>query len=1067
MSGKISAHFKFIQGLFFLTVFLSIAQAQSGLPPLFDAPWRGFDTGNFGNGFLPVSMATGDLDGDGDTDILVGQGFAGGFENGGTGVSVLKNRGDGTFLAPVYYALPQGQTVAEVALNDFDADGDLDAFATIRGANNTQSKVNVWRNNGDGSLAAHVEFQTGTGPFGIVIADFTGDGHADIVTANSNINAKNVSLLRHNGLTGANAGFLAPVNFDVGLNVKYVASADLNGDAKPDLAVGSFQTQISFLSILLNNGSGGFGAPTTYEAAPGALPNQTSLAVELKDLDNDGDADLIGGAMYNTGGSVDRGAITIRRNNGSGTFGNHETYMYANYASEPTEFAIDDINADGFADIVAVTPSGRSIEGFVALTSNGAGGFNAPVYYEASQWTYAAAIFDADGDGDKDVTTVAQFSAALTVHKNPGNGIFPVPARFPIGQFTDAVESADIDHDGDIDIVTNNEVSIISPDGVVMVQKNNGDGTFQPAVSYLQPKNFADMKLRDINGDGFVDLVLAPDGSDAPYHFGTALNNGNGTFAPTVVTQVFSCGDGSIDAFDLDADGDRDVVLTEEEGCVGGPPPRIFIFRNDGNQNFFAFPPLMPGGFAFGIAGADATGDGRVDLITSLSTGMGVIPNLNNNFTFGAPIISSSPAYKFKLADFNRDGKTDVGMILPQTFFDVDVGTALGNGNGTFAAVQTQNGSNTAESLRISDDLDLADFDRDNKIDLLTFNYASNDVSLFLNSGTGALLPQQRYGIGNTPQFGTVADFNGDRKPDIAGAISLPPSGFQNVIVVLRNLSTRSTKTAFDYDGDGKTDVSIYRPTAGEWWINRSSGGTIAYTFGNNSDRIVPADFTGDDKTDVAVFRESTGEWFILRSENSSYYSFPFGTSGDVPVVGDFDGDGRADAGVFRPSTATWFILRSSGGTLIQSFGQSADVPVVGDYDNDGSSDIAIYRPSNGQWWIQRSASGVIVFQFGNSTDKPVQGDYTGDGKTDVAIWRPATGEWFVLRSENQSYYAAPFGVSTDTPAPGDYDGDGRFDFAVFRPSDTNWYLLRSTSGFTAVPFGLSDDIPVPSAFVP
>ncbi len=274
--------------------------------------------------------------------------------------------------------------------------------------------------------------------------------------------------------------------------------------------------------------------------------------------------------------------------------------------------------------------------------------------------------------------------------------------------------------------------------------------------------------------------------------------------------------------------------------------------------------------------------------------------------------------------------------------------------------------------------------------------------------------------------------------------------------------------TAFDFDGDRKTDISIFRPSAGEWWYQRSSDGQVpAFQFGNSSDKITPADYTGDGKTDVAFWRPSTGEWFILRSEDSSYYSFPFGTSGDIPAPADFDSDGKADATVFRPSSATWFILRSSGGTTFQPFGQNGDAPVVADYDNDGKADIAIYRPSLGQWWIQRSTAGTIAYTFGNSSDKPVQGDYTGDGKADVALWRDSTGEWFVLRSEDASYYSFPFGTSGDIAAPGDYDGDGKFDATVFRPSAATWFSQRSTAGTLIQGFGLSSDLPVPNAFVP
>ena len=78
-------------------------------------------------------------------------------------------------------------------------------------------------------------------------------------------------------------------------------------------------------------------------------------------------------------------------------------------------------------------------------------------------------------------------------------------------------------------------------------------------------------------------------------------------------------------------------------------------------------------------------------------------------------------------------------------------------------------------------------------------------------------------------------------------------------------------KAPFDFDADGKTDVSIFRPGAGEWWISKSSGGNFATQFGAGTDKLAPADFTGDGKTDIAFFRPSTGQWFVLRSEDSSF----------------------------------------------------------------------------------------------------------------------------------------------------------------------------------------------------
>ena len=250
-------------------------------------------------------------------------------------------------------------------------------------------------------------------------------------------------------------------------------------------------------------------------------------------------------------------------------------------------------------------------------------------------------------------------------------------------------------------------------------------------------------------------------------------------------------------------------------------------------------------------------------------------------------------------------------------------------------------------------------------------------------------------------------------------------------------------RTPFDFDGDGKTDLSIFRPAPGEWWYQRSSDGVVpAFQFGTSTDRIVPGDYTGDGKTDIAFWRPSTGFWFILRSEDSLFFSFPFGTNGDVPVPGDYDGDGKTDAAVFRPSTVTWFINKSSGGTIIQTFGAVGDKPVVADYDGDGKTDIAIFRPGPGEWWIQRSSDGIVpAFQFGTSTDKPVQGDYTGDGKADIAFWRPSTGFWFVLRSEDFLFFAFPWGTSTDIRGPGRLRRrrqDGRQHLSPHKPTGTS-----------------------------
>lgn len=271
-------------------------------------------------------------------------------------------------------------------------------------------------------------------------------------------------------------------------------------------------------------------------------------------------------------------------------------------------------------------------------------------------------------------------------------------------------------------------------------------------------------------------------------------------------------------------------------------------------------------------------------------------------------------------------------------------------------------------------------------------------------------------------------------------------------------------RTRADFDGDGRTDISVFRPATGSWYVIPSGGtGYTATNWGRGTDRLVPADFDGDGRTDHAVFRDGT--WYLMRSQTGLQIT-TFGLSGDIAQPGDYDGDGTADLAVWRPSDGCWYILRSRDGFTAVSFGLNGDRPVADDYDGDGKFDPAIYR--NGSWYLLRSSFGPATVGFGTTGDRSVVGDYDGDGKCDVAVWRPASGAWYYLRSSDGGFAAIGFGLTSDQPSPGDYDGDGKSDLAVFRPSDANWYLIESTTNsLRAVQWGASQDLSVPGATVP
>jgi hypothetical protein len=273
-----------------------------------------------------------------------------------------------------------------------------------------------------------------------------------------------------------------------------------------------------------------------------------------------------------------------------------------------------------------------------------------------------------------------------------------------------------------------------------------------------------------------------------------------------------------------------------------------------------------------------------------------------------------------------------------------------------------------------------------------------------------------------------------------------------------------TTRTMFDFDGDGKADPAVYRGSEGNWYAMGSANGFSGASFGSATDRIVPGDYDGDGKTDLAVVRTVNNSlvWYQMSSKTGTFSGVQFGQAGDIPVPADYSGDGKADVAVFRPSNGGWYILQNGGVTGVQ-FGQAGDKPVAADYDGDGKADFAVFRPSNGTWYIQQSSAGFTGVQFGQAGDKAVPADYDGDGKTDIAVYR--NGAWYMLNSTT-GFQAAQFGDGNDIPVPADYDGDRKADIGVYRPSNGTWYMLESTKGFTGVQFGVGTDKPIEAAFL-
>ena len=275
---------------------------------------------------------------------------------------------------------------------------------------------------------------------------------------------------------------------------------------------------------------------------------------------------------------------------------------------------------------------------------------------------------------------------------------------------------------------------------------------------------------------------------------------------------------------------------------------------------------------------------------------------------------------------------------------------------------------------------------------------------------------------------------------DPTGTITFDVFGQRDAACAARPISTSRVPMV----GNGTyTSASFTPPGPGTYrWVASYDGdighAPAATTCGQRDSTTAVAqvtdDYDGDGDTDVAIFRPSNGGWYLKGIASVSWGGVP----GDVPVPGDYDGDGDTDVAIYRPSNGGWYF----NGIGFVAWGVAGDVPVPGDYDGDGRTDPAVYRPSNGGWYV-RGASAVAW--GGVPGDIPVAGDYDGDGRTDVAIYRPSNGGWYL-----QGIGSMAWGVPGDIPVAGDYDGDGDTDPGVYRPSNGGWYL----QGIGAVAWG-------------
>jgi hypothetical protein len=354
------------------------------------------------------------------------------------------------------------------------------------------------------------------------------------------------------------------------------------------------------------------------------------------------------------------------------------------------------------------------------------------------------------------------------------------------------------------------------------------------------------------------------------------------------------------------------------------------------NVAYSTYNPASPATNVIGDSGFSSTGIGSYSF--SLAAGASytiVVHEITPNL--GCPTFSFTIAYSTTCrqvgTDRNNDGTADLTVFRPSNAFWYSESPSAAN-------IQQNQFGQAADTILPED------YSGDGSTDLGVFRAAT---------GTWYTSPNPAINYGAN-QWGTATDtavpgdFDRDGKADLA--VWRPTDGFW---YVLRSSTGTLQSTQWgttgdiaipaDFDGDQIPDFALLRPSdpannnKPTWYIlesNFQNGFFVRSTFGQSGDRLVPADYDGDGKADIALFRPSDGTWWIIQSSvtvGNPQRVVQFGQNGDIPQPADYDGDKKIDIAVYRPSNGTWYWIRSSDGTAAAAqFGAATDTPATTHY---------------------------------------------------------------------------------------------------------------------------------------
>jgi hypothetical protein len=1002
----------------------------------------------------PLSVAIIDFDHDNALDIITNA-----VQN---SVVVLSGYNNGTFVSETIYSTGNNSSPQYICASDLNNDSRMDIVTANRGSDS----VGVLLGYGNGTFATVTTYSTGIGsaPWWVALGDVNNDNRLDIISANTGSSSIGILLGHSNGTFAT----VVTNSIDIGSTLYSVAVGDVNNDNRTDIVIPLFSTYN--VGVLFGYGNGTFGEITLYSTGYNSYP----ISIALADLNGDNHLDII---VTNNGADN----LGIFLGYGNGTFEAQNTYSTGS-ASQPYSVIVADFNNDNLSDIAATL---FAYDEVVIFFGYGNGSFQLARTYSTGfgSHPYGIAVVDFNNDkqleivvalwGTGSVAILTEYHAAEFINQTTySTGAAPQPYSVAIDDFNN-------DNRSDI-VVANSGTDNL---GILL---GLGNGTFRTQMIYsLGIDSHPQYVITgDINKDGQIDIVAANSMNDS---ISVIMGYGNGTFA---VRTMYSTGDGSypvaIALGDVNNDNRSDLVIANEHtnsfGIFLGYDYALFQSQNTYSSAGTVNPNM--------IVVHDFNNDSYLDIAVTFSNSdnIGVLLGYGNG-SFATMIIVSTgfgtQPQGLVVSDFNNDGRSDIAVSNSGSD---NVGVLLGYSNGSFATMMTFSTGLGSDPYYV----DVGDFNNDGHMDIVTANYGTNNIVIFLGYGNGSFAIVVTYSTGDnsSPVAVVVRDFNNDFKLDIAVAnldnhnvgilLGYGNGSFANQLTYFVGPASQPTWVAVgDFNSDNQLDIVVNDFNSNFVGILFGYGnGTFAaittYLTGNGSTPISVSigDFNNDNRLDIAVANFGSNNVVILFGfgDGTFLWGKPYSTgSGSQPralAIGDFNNDTRLDIAVANLGSSNVGVFLGYGNELfavsktkVIADGSLPNSVALGDFDNDGQLDIVVanYGTNNVGIFLglgNGDFDTMITYSTGISSApySVAVGDFNNDNQSDIVVTNSETDNIVILLGYGNGTFALPETYSTGarsrpyTVAITDFNNDNILDIVVAN-SGTNNVLLLYGSG--------------------